>query len=129
MKGEEYTDEAFWDQVKSGEHTLLGFWSHTCKPCKMMAPVFERLGKRYRSSIEFVAVSTADRPDVAKRFGVSSTPTFILVRRGKALRHFYGVIREPVLAEQLAKYKEPTAPPDIGGSALLTRLAGLFRRN
>ena len=129
MKSEEYTDDAFWDQIRSDSHTLLAFWSHTCPPCKVMAPVFERLSKRYEGSIEFVAVSTYDRPDMAKRFGISSTPTFILARRGKALRRFYGVIREQALAEQLSAFAPPTAPPDLGGSGLLARIAGIFRRN
>lgn len=129
MKSEEYTDEVFWDQIRSDSHTFLAFWSHTCPPCKMMAPVFERLGKRYQGSIEFVAVSTYDRPDLAKKFGISSTPTFILARKGKALRRFYGVMREQALAEQLSAFAPPTAPPDLGGSGLLGRIAGLFRRN
>jgi len=129
MKSEEYTDDAFWDQIRSDSHTLLAFWSHTCPPCKVMAPVFERLSKRYEGSIEFVAVSTYDRPDMAKKFGISSTPTFILARRGKALRRFYGVIREQALAEQLSAFAPPTAPPDLGGSGLLARIAGIFRRN
>ncbi len=129
MKSEDYTDDAFWDQVRSDSHTFLAFWSHTCPPCKVMAPVFERLSKRFRSSIEFVAVSTYDRPDMAKRFGISSTPTFVLARRGKAVRRFYGVIREQALAEQLSAYAPLTAPPDVGGSGLLARIAGIFRRN
>ena len=129
MKSEDYSDDAFWDQVRSDSHTFLAFWSHTCPPCKVMAPVFERLGKRFQGSIEFVAVSTYDRPDMAKKFGISSTPTFILARRGKALRRFYGVIREQALAEQLSAYAPPTAPPDVGGSGLIARIAGVFRRN
>lgn len=129
MKSEEFTDEAFWEQVRSDSHTFLAFWSHTCPPCKVMAPVFERLSKRFQGSIEFLAVSTYDRPDMAKRFGISSTPTFILARRGKALRRFYGVIREQALAEQLSAFAPPTAPPDLGGSGILGRIAGIFRRN
>jgi thioredoxin-like negative regulator of GroEL len=129
MKSKDYTDDVFWDQVGSDSHTFLAFWSHTCPPCKVMAPVFERLGKRFRGSIEFVAVSTYDRPDMAKRFGISSTPTFVLARRGKAVRRFYGVIREQTLAEELSKYAPPTAPPDTGGSGLLAKVAGIFRRN
>ena len=99
-----------------------------------MAPVFARLGKHYRKRIEFIAVNTYDRPDIAKRFGVKSTPTFILTRKGKALRLFYGNIPEPLLKQQLA----PHAPPAPEGAdeeeererGLLSRLlGGLFGRN
>lgn len=72
-----------------------------------MAPVFARLGKQYRKRMPFVAINASDRPDMAKRFGVSATPTFILVRKGKALRRFHGNIPEPLLKQHL----EPFAPP------------------
>jgi thioredoxin-like negative regulator of GroEL len=94
-----------------------------------MAPVFGRLSKFYRKRIEFVGVNTYDRPDIAKRFGVRQTPTFILVRRGKALRHFYGNIPEPLLKQHLAPYA--AAPGDMEDEdaprGLLSRLFG--RRN
>ena len=98
-----------------------------------MAPVFERLGKHYRKRIEFIAVNTYDRPDIAKRFGVKATPTFILTRKGKALRRFYGNIPEPLLKQHL----KPHAPPAPEGEdeeeeerGLLSRLlGGLFGRN
>ncbi len=97
----------------------------------MMAPVFGRLAKHYRKRIEFIAVNAYDRPDIAKKFGVKSTPTFILTRKGKALRRFYGNIPEPLLKQHL----EPHAPPppegedDEGERGLLSRLFGLFGRN
>ena len=99
-----------------------------------MAPVFARLGKHYRKRIEFIAVNTYDRPDIAKRFGVSSTPTFILTRKGKALRRFYGNIPEPLLKQHLASHA-PLLPEgeDVDEDeerGLLSRLlSGLFGRN
>jgi thioredoxin-like negative regulator of GroEL len=94
-----------------------------------MAPVFGRLGKHYKRRIEFVAVNAYDRPDIAKRFGVSRTPTFILVRRGKALRHFYGNIPEPLLKQHLAPYAPEPAdePREERRGGVLSRLFG--RRN
>lgn len=72
-----------------------------------MAPVFGRLGKRYKGRIAFIAVNVYDRPEMGKRFGVSATPTFVLVRKGKALHRFYGNIPELLLSKHLA----PHAPP------------------
>ncbi|HUF52972.1 MAG TPA: thioredoxin family protein [Dehalococcoidia bacterium] len=111
FKDGSYDDAEFWELITSDTPTLLAFWSHTCAPCKVMAPVFERLGKRFKRRMAFVAVSVYDREDIAKRFGVSSTPTFIITRRGKSLRHIYGVIHESKFAEQLETYALP-APPE-----------------
>lgn len=95
-----------------------------------MAPVFARLGKHYRRRIPFVAINASDRPDMAKRFGVSRTPTFVLTRKGKALRRFYGNIPEALLKRHL----DPIAPPPPEGAdeeeargGILSRIFG--RRN
>lgn len=97
-----------------------------------MAPVFGRLAKHYRSRIEFIAVNAYDRPDMAKRFGVRAVPTFILMRKGKALRHFYGNIPETVLKQHLAPYAPPPADGEAGPEGAkqgrLSRLLGTLLR-
>lgn len=98
-----------------------------------MAPVFGRLAKHYRRRIEFIAVNAYDRPDLAKRFGVRAVPTFLLVRKGKALRHLYGNIPEPLFKQHL----EPYAPPPTESEAeqeearrgFLSRVLGIFSRS
>ena len=96
-----------------------------------MAPVFGRLAKVYKRRMAFVAVNVYDRPDIAKRFGVRATPTFILIRKGKALRHFYGNIPEPLLKRHLAPYIPPpvddTDQKDSEGG--LGRVLRWFRGN
>jgi len=89
-----------------------------------MAPVFARLGKKFRSRMPFVAINASDRPDMAKRFGVTSTPTFILVKKGKALRRFRGNIPEPLLKQ----YLEPFAPPPSEDAEEEEERGGLLSR-
>ena len=95
-----------------------------------MAPVFERLAKHYRKRVEFVAVNAYDRPDIVRRFAVQATPTFMIVRRGKALRRFQGNIPESVLRSQIDPYAPPpTADSSDDEGGLLARLRGLFGNN
>lgn len=89
-----------------------------------MAPVFARLGKLYRSRMPFVAINASDRPDMARRFGVRSTPTFIVTRKGKALRRFYGNIPEAILKQHL----EPIAPPATEEPEEEDRRGGILSR-
>jgi len=97
-----------------------------------MAPVFGRLAKHYRKRIEFIAVNAYDRPDIAKRFGVKSTPTFILTRKGKALRRLYGNIPEALLKQHLEPHAPslPESEEEDEEGGLLSRFFGrLFGRN
>ncbi len=97
-----------------------------------MAPVFGRLAKHYRKRIEFIAVNAYDRPDLAKQFGVQAVPTFLLIRKGKALRHFYGNIPEPLFKQHLEPYArqstESEAEQEDAGRGLLSRVLGVFGR-
>ena len=96
-----------------------------------MAPVFARLAKHYRKRVEFIAVNAVDRPDIAKRFGVRSTPTFVLMRRGKSIRHFYGNVPEQAISKQI----DPWAPKveieeeEEDNSGFLSRLFKFGRSN
>ncbi len=96
-----------------------------------MAPVFGRLAKFYRNRIEFIGVNAYDRPDMAKRFGVNATPTFILVRKGKALRHFYGNIPEALFKQHLAPFAPPAIEGEVEGDrkGLVALFRGIFGRN
>lgn len=98
-----------------------------------MAPVFGRLAKHYRRRIEFIAVNAYDRPDLAKRFGVRAVPTFLLVRKGKALRHFYGNIPEPLFKQHLEPYAPPLteleAEQDEAGRGFISRWREIFGRS
>ena len=89
-----------------------------------MAPVFARLGKHYRRRMPFVAINASDRPDMAKRFGVSRTPTFVLTRKGKALRRFYGNIPEALLK----RYLDPVAPPPTEEDEVEEQRGGILSR-
>ncbi len=96
-----------------------------------MAPVFGRLAKFYRNRIEFIGVNAYDRPDMARRFGVNATPTFILIRKGKALRHFYGNIPEALFKQHLGPYAPLLPEPEVEEQkkGLLARVRGIIGRN
>lgn len=93
-----------------------------------MAPVFGRLSKFYKGRIEFVAINTYYRPGMAKRFGVRATQTFLLIKKGKALRHFYGNIPEQLLKQHLAPYAPEAARTDSSSGEREGGLLGRLRR-
>jgi thioredoxin 2 len=61
---------------------VVDFWAAWCGPCKMMAPVFERLAGELRERARFAKVDTDAEQDLAGRHGIRGIPTLILFRQG-----------------------------------------------
>lgn len=92
------TDKENFDQTITGPLTVVDFWAPWCGPCKMMAPIMEKLEKRYGDRIKFVRLNVDGNQDIAKRYQVMSIPSLVLFRNGQAKEKVTGVYPEAKLA-------------------------------
>lgn len=87
------------DQVlQEHERVLLYLFSPTCRHCRAMTPVVDRLASRHRNVIK---VDVSRSVDVARRFGVMATPTVVLAERGRIGRVLVGPQSEKQLESVL----------------------------
>ncbi len=85
------TSENFENEVlKSDKNVLVDFWASWCGPCKMLAPTIEAIAEEY-SSFKVGKVNVDDEPELAQQFGISSIPTLILFKDGKAENMMVGL--------------------------------------
>lgn len=90
---------------------LLDFYASWCGACQRMAPHVESLGKQWKDRLQVIHVDV-DKPssyDLLKRYGIYSTPTFILFSpNGKALYQMRDRLSSSELREQVAlQVKQP----------------------
>lgn len=68
---------------------LLDFWAEWCGPCQMLAPTIEEIANE-NDSISVGKVNVDEEPRLATEFGITSIPTLVLLKNGKALRTVVG---------------------------------------
>ena len=87
-----------------GMVTMVDLGSDSCIPCKMMAPIIEKLEKAYRGKAAIVFIDVWKDKAPAKRFGIRAIPTQIFFdKKGKEVYRHTGFMGEADIVGQLKK--------------------------
>lgn len=80
---------------------LLDFYADWCGPCKVMAPIFDEIEKKYEGKIEFKKIDVESQGDLAQQYGILSIPTFVILNDGKMVDRKSGAMPKEVLKQWL----------------------------
>ena len=61
---------------------VVDFWAEWCGPCKMMAPVYEKLAAELEPHFRFLKVDTESERLLAAKYNIRSIPTLMLFKNG-----------------------------------------------
>ena len=85
------TSENFEQEVlKSKKPVLLDFWAVWCGPCQMQGPVFEQAAEQLADKAVFGKVNVDEEPELARKYGVMSIPTLVLIENGEVSKKAVG---------------------------------------
>lgn len=62
---------------------LVDFYADWCGPCKMLSPVINEVASEH-SEITVGKINVDESPELAQAFGISSIPTVMVFKGGKA---------------------------------------------
>ncbi len=107
------TDAAFEKTVlKSSLPVIVDFWAPWCGPCRMVAPILDKIAKEYADKLIVAKVNTDENPEWAGRFGVQGIPTMLFVANGKVVHEQVGALPEGILRDVVQQFLDFVASLD-----------------
>lgn len=82
---------------------LVDFYADWCGPCKLAAPIIEKLAGEYQGKVIVAKVDTDANIDVARKYGVMSIPTVMVFKDGQVVDKQIGFPGEPKYRQMLDK--------------------------
>lgn len=87
-----FTTENFDTEVLQAEKpVLVDFYADWCGPCKMMAPLVEKVAEDWEGRAVVGKLNVDENSEIAMRYRVMSIPTLILFKNGEAAGKLIGV--------------------------------------
>ena len=86
------TDESFPSEVlESDIPVLVDYWAAWCGPCRMAAPVLEKIAEEYDGRLKVCRVNVDENREVASQYRIMSIPTILLFKNGELVGQITGV--------------------------------------
>jgi len=98
----EITDQNFEQEViKSNKLVLVDFWSPTCPPCPILAPIIEEIAKDFKDRANIGKLDAFKNPVTAEKYQITGIPTIIIFKNGEIKEKVIGLTSKQIIVNKL----------------------------
>jgi thioredoxin 1 len=94
------TDATFEQEVLNSElPVMVDFWAAWCGPCRMVAPVLDKLAGEFAGQIKIAKVDVDANPGLSQAFRIQSIPNLMIVKQRTIVFNQPGALPEAALRD------------------------------
>jgi thioredoxin 1 len=80
---------------------LVDFWSASCVPCKLIAPIVEEIEREHSGRLKVCAFDVEQEARTLSTYGILSIPTLLIFKEGEVRDQIVGCVSKEHILEKL----------------------------
>ncbi len=90
--------------TRAAKPVMVDFFSPTCGPCRMLAPIIDTMTKKFFGRIIIAKLDTSRHQMSASQYRISGVPTLLFFKKGRLVDQVTGALPEQELTQLLEKF-------------------------
>ena len=83
---------------------VVDFWAPWCAPCRMVAPILDKIARENDGKLVIAKVNTDENNQWAMKYGVQGIPTMLFISNGELVHKQVGALPEAMLKDILGQF-------------------------
>jgi thioredoxin 1 len=106
-----HVTDAEFEQVvlKSTLPVIVDFWAPWCGPCRMVAPILDKIAGEQSGKLVVAKVNTDENNQWAMKYNVQGIPTMLFVANGEIVHQQVGALPEAMLRQVVDAFMKQVA--------------------
>ncbi len=93
----------FEEVMASGKPVVIDFWAEWCGPCRMIAPIVDKLAAEYGDKVVIGKCDVEENDEITAKYGVRNIPTIIFLKNGELVDKQVGACSKDALKAKIEK--------------------------